>query len=42
MTYLLDLEDITRNNHGRFDFGQFSITKDNGLKSQGLFQFVDD
>ena len=30
-TYLLDLKDITRNNHGCFDFGKLPITKNNGL-----------
>jgi hypothetical protein len=41
LVYLFNLEDITRNNLGSFNLEEAAITKDNCLKSECLFQFVD-
>ena len=41
-TNLLNLENITRDNHRSFDFKETSITEDDGLQCKGLLQFFDD
>ena len=38
---LLNLEDITGNDLGGFNLLERSVTEDNGLESESLFEFVD-
>jgi hypothetical protein len=37
-----DLEDITRDDFGGFDFGQSTVTENGGLESKSLLELVDD
>lgn len=41
MAYLLELQNVTRNDFGSFDFLQSAIAQHGGLERERLFQFVD-
>jgi len=41
-TYLFDLQNITRNNFGSFNFLELTITKNSGLEGERFLQFGDD
>ena len=41
-TYILDLENITRNDLRSLDFSETTVTENNSLESKSLLQLLDD